>query len=159
MLVLCLAFLVTLSDQVTKYLVKSNQHHLLSEPVPIVAGIFFDLKYVQNTGAAWGVLQGFNSLLIILSVVMLIVIVVFRRHFITHEWLDRIAMGLMIGGIAGNLIDRLRVGYVIDFLDFYISSFAPHFPAFNVADSAICSGVGLYILSQIFTDKMGKQTA
>jgi signal peptidase II len=56
------------------------------------------------------------------------------------------AGGLMLGGIVGNLVDRLRLGYVVDFLDFYWGRH--HFPAFNVADSAICTGVGLYILSQ-----------
>ena len=80
--------------------------------------------------------------------IMLAVLVTFRRSFLTDTLTHRIASGLMIAGIMGNLGDRLRLGYVVDFLDFHLGD--SHFPSFNVADSAICIGVGLYILSQVF---------
>lgn len=147
MLVLCLSFLITLLDQITKYLIKWS---LLSGHITVIPGLL-DLRYVRNTGAAWGIMEGLNDWLIILSIIMLIVIVVFRRCLLTDALVHRIAMGLMIGGIVGNLFDRLRLACVIDFLDFY---WGPHhFPAFNVADSAICVGVGLYVISQLLGTK------
>ena len=142
---LCVAVAVGAADQVTKLLVMRRL--VLGDGIPLIPG-FFSLSYVQNTGAAWGMLQGLNDWLVLLSVLMLVVIIVFRKHFVTEALSHRVAMGLMIGGIAGNMMDRLRLGFVVDFLDFYWRS-SPHFPAFNVADAAICTGVGLYILSQI----------
>ena len=144
MLILCLSFFIALLDQVTKYLI---QQKLLTGQVVIIPG-FFDLSYVQNTGAAWGIMQGFNSWLVILSVVMLVVLIIFRRSILQDTPVHRIATGLMIGGIVGNLVDRVRLGYVIDFLHFFWRNH--HFPSFNVADSAICIGVALYIITHVF---------
>jgi signal peptidase II len=142
MLVLVLTFTVAVLDQATKYLVRLN--FFPGEVTPIVPG-FFNLAFVRNTGAAWGMFGGLNGWLALLSVVMLIAIVVFRRSFLADVLAHKIAMGLMIGGITGNLVDRLRLQYVVDFLDFHWR--LHHFPAFNVADASICVGVGLYILS------------
>ncbi len=146
MLPLCIAFSIALSDQITKFLVLSGFE--LHESVTIIPGLF-DLRYIRNTGAAWGIFAGGHLWLALLSVVMLGVIVVFRRSFLTNSLLDRICLGLIIGGIVGNLVDRVRLQYVVDFLDFYWRTH--HFPAFNIADSAICVGVGLYIISQVLT--------
>ena len=145
MLTLCLSFFIALLDQLTKLTIKSIFNP--GEHVPVVSG-FFDLVYIQNTGAAWGMLSGFNSWLIVISVTMVVILVVFRRHFISDTLMHRIVLGLMIGGIVGNLVDRLKSGRVVDFLDFQWRGH--HWPAFNVADSAICIGVGLYIISQLF---------
>jgi signal peptidase II len=145
MVLLCLSFAVALLDQITKHLIRSNL--LLGERVTVIPGLF-SLSYVRNTGAAWGMLSGLNNWLIVLSALMLAAIVGFRHKFISPDRLiSRIAVGLMIGGIVGNLVDRVRLGYVVDFADFYWRTH--HFPAFNVADSAICIGVGLYILTQL----------
>ena len=150
MLILCLSFAVAVIDQVTKaVVVHAMPLHLA---FPVIPG-FFDLRYIQNTGAAWGMMRGLNHWLVLLSVVMLGVLVRFRKHFIADVCLQRIAMGLMIGGIVGNLIDRIRLGYVVDFLDFYWRSHPYHFPAFNIADASICVGVGLYILSQVLLSR------
>jgi signal peptidase II len=143
MLVLILSAFIVLLDQVTKYLVRL--HFFPGEAVTIVPGCF-NLAFVRNTGAAWGMLGGFNGALALLSVAMLAVIVLFRRWFLSDALIHKVCMGLMIGGIVGNLIDRLRLSYIVDFLDFHWRNLR-HFPAFNVADSAICVGVGLYILS------------
>ncbi len=116
----------------------------LGESRTVLEG-FFNLTYVRNTGAAWGILGGQNTSLTILSIVMLLVMVLFRRSFLGDTWEHRLALGLMVGGIVGNLHDRVRLGWVTDFFDFYYRGW--HWPAFNIADAAICSGVGIYIIS------------
>jgi signal peptidase II len=146
MLVLYLSFALALLDQITKYVVRRNLN--LADHISVIPG-FFDLRHVRNTGAAWGMLSGFSGLLVVFSVVMLLFLIVFRRHFMTDSLVHRIAVSLMIAGIVGNLVDRIRLGHVVDFLDFYWRNH--HFPAFNVADSAICTGVGLYMLSQFLS--------
>jgi len=144
MLVLCLSFLIALIDQVSKHLVRS--YFMLGQQHTVIPG-FFDLRLIQNTGAAWGILSGLNHWLILFSFVMLAVIVLFRRHFFTTDLTSRIALGLIVGGITGNLLDRVRLSYVVDFLDFYVGR--RHFPAFNVADAAICVGVGFYVIFHV----------
>jgi signal peptidase II len=147
MLILCLSFSIALLDQFTKYLV---QQKLLTGSFVVIPNCF-DLSYVQNTGAAWGIMQGLNNWLVILSIVMLGVLIIFRRSILQDTLIHRVATGLMIGGIVGNLVDRIKLGYVIDFLHFFWRNH--HFPSFNVADSAICAGVALYIITQFFEKK------
>lgn len=143
MLPLLLGIGITLLDQATKCMV--TQRFYLYESVPVVPGLF-DLRYIQNTGAAWGMFAGGHGWLATLSVAVLVALVVFQRAFFSDGLADRIAFGLIIGGIVGNFIDRVRLNYVVDFLDFHWRGH--HFPAFNVADAAICCGVALYMLSQ-----------
>lgn len=145
MLILCLSFVIVLLDQVTKYVVRANLE--LGGQIPVISG-FFSISHVHNTGAAWGILSGHGLWLIALSIVMLVLIVIYQQRLVAGVPLNRIAVGLMISGILGNLIDRVRLGYVVDFLHFYWRSY--QFPSFNVADSAICVGVGLYIITQTF---------
>ena len=148
MLILCLSVAIAVLDQVSKFAVRSRFR--VGEQLPVIPGLF-NLSYVRNTGAAWGIFAGFGNWLVVVSIVMLIVIVFFRHSFMNDGSLDRVAVGLMVGGIVGNLIDRVRLGYVVDFLDFHWKTH--HFPAFNVADAAICTGVGLYILSQYLAER------
>jgi len=145
MLVLLLGLGIAVLDQVTKYVVRLT--FAVGESHPVIHG-FFDLTYVRNTGAAWGILGGQNASLTLLSIVMLAAILIFRRSFLSDTWEHRIALGLMVGGIVGNLMDRLRLGWVTDFLDFYWKGY--HWPCFNVADAAICVGVGVYVLSAMW---------
>lgn len=142
MLVLVLSFAIALMDQVTKYQVCLKFYP--GESIPVIPGLF-NLSYVRNTGAAWGMLSGLNGWLSLFSVMILIGLILFRRSFLSEVLIHRLALGLMIGGIVGNLMDRLRFEYVVDFLDFHWG--LHHFPCFNVADAAICVGVGLYVLS------------
>ena len=144
MLPLCLSIAVALLDQIAKNWVRSRLG--LGSFIGIIPGIF-DLRYVQNTGAAWGIFEGLNHWLVILSLVMLVGIARFRHHFMTGTWAPDLSSGLIAGGIVGNLLDRIRLGYVVDFLDFHWRAYS--FPAFNVADAAICTGVGLYVLSEV----------
>ena len=143
MFVLSVSFAIAVLDQWTKSLVRA---HLPREGyIPVIPG-FFDIRYIQNTGAAWGMLEGLNHWLILFSAVMLFVVVRFRGHLMDHRWISRIALASIIGGITGNLIDRVHLSYVVDFLHFHAGTH--QFPAFNVADAAICTGAGLFMISQ-----------
>jgi len=139
---------IVLLDQVSKQVVRGRLE--LHESIPVITG-FFNLRLVTNTGAAWGLFQGGSFWLSIVSLVVLVALVTCRRSMLSDSRLDQIILGLLAGGIAGNLIDRIRLGYVIDFLDFHIG--ARHFPAFNVADMAICIGVALYMMSQFLASR------
>jgi signal peptidase II len=114
----------------------------------VIDGFF---RFVQwgNTGAAWSLFRDRNGILAIVSVLALLGLFHWRRHFHIESVLGQISLGLIFGGIAGNLLDRLRCHEVIDFLRFYLNRRSGEelgFPAFNLADSAICVGVGLLIL-------------
>jgi signal peptidase II len=88
-------------------------------------------------------------MLAIVAAVALVILFIGRHHFDSRSLLGQIALGLIFGGIAGNLIDRIRVGHVIDFIYFYVQQSGGNeigFPAFNIADSGICTGVGLIFL-------------
>ena len=136
-----IAVTVAVLDQLTKWLVV---RFVGPEESRVVISGFFNLVNWSNTGAAWGIFQHYNLVLAVISLVTVLALYLFRRSFQLQHWGPRIALGLITGGIIGNLIDRIRVGYVIDFLSFYVGQY--HWPAFNVADSAICVGVGLYII-------------
>ncbi len=104
---------------------------------------FFSLVYIKNTGAGFGILSGMNILLSIISILVLIGIGYYYKKIPKENW-TLIAFGLIVGGIIGNLIDRLFRGFVIDFLDFFVRSY--HWPAFNIADSALVVGVIMLII-------------
>jgi signal peptidase II len=145
-----LAIAVILVDQLTKLLVLKFLG--FAEQREIVHG-FFRLVHWGNTGAAWSMLTGYNGVLAGVAIVAAIILFLVRHHFDPHTLGGQIALGLIFGGIVGNLIDRLMPSrrHVIDFLYFYVlrrDESEAGFPAFNVADSAICIGVGLlFILS------------
>jgi signal peptidase II len=141
-----IALSVVLLDQATKLLVL----HLLgpTQERVVIAGFFRIVQWV-NTGAAWSLFRDQNDLLAIVSLLALLGLFLWRRHFYIHSALGQISLGLIFGGILGNLLDRLMYRHVIDFLRFYLirrSGEELGFPAFNMADSAICIGVGLLIL-------------
>lgn len=149
MLALILGLAIVVLDQFTKVWVRTS-FVCGGEPNPVIPG-FFNLVYVRNPGAAWGMLGGQQVILILLSIVVLVMLSIFHRRFLNPTLDHRIALGLMIGGILGNLIDRIKFGWVTDFLDFHIGTH--HWPSFNVADSAICIAVGLYLLSSLWHKK------
>lgn len=149
MLAICLAFGIVFLDQLTKSVVIDRL--VKGVPRPVIGG-FFDLTYIENTGAAFGAFRNQNTWLIIVSVAMLIAIVLFHRKILVDSKANAVVLGCMVGGIVGNLIDRVKWGCVIDFLDFHWGR-GYHFPAFNVADSAICVGVGLCVLSQFVASR------
>lgn len=154
MLVLLLGLAVLLLDQLTKQWVRSTL--VYGESRPVIDG-FFNLVYVRNDGAAWNILSGHGIVLILFSLAVLVLLFVYRRSFLQEQFLHKILLGLLVGGIAGNLIDRIRFGWVTDFLDFQFGAY--HYPSFNVADSAICIAVGLYILTNLLLKKEPGQGA
>lgn len=154
MLILLLGLAVILLDQLTKQWIRSA--FVYGESRPIIDG-FFNLVYVRNDGAAWNLLGGHSMVLILISVAVLVLLVIYRRSFLDEQLSHRILLGLMVGGIVGNLIDRIRFGWVTDFLDFHIGTH--HWPSFNVADSAICIAAGLYIITNLFQKKEVGQRA
>jgi len=144
-----IAALVVIIDQLTKLWIMAN--FALHEQQNVIPGLF-DLVYVTNTGAAFGFLAGSKSLLrqvffVGVAVVALVVIVYAYGHLKKQGRIFAYSLGLIGGGALGNLIDRLRFGSVVDFLDFYLGSY--HWPAFNAADSAITVGVGLFLLGTL----------
>jgi signal peptidase II len=118
--------------------------------IPVISG-FFNIVHVGNTGAAWGLFADKSFILAILAIVTLVAIFVYRKHLFLKQLPVQISFGLLCGGIVGNLSDRLIYGHVIDFLDFHFGSYV--FPSFNLADSAICTGVGFYLLYSLKESK------
>jgi signal peptidase II len=145
-----IALVVLVLDQISKELVLHFLPIVWDERL-VVPG-FFKLVHWQNTGAAWSSFAGKNGALAIIAIIALIILFFSRHHFNSHTLLGQFAFGLVIGGIMGNLVDRIFRQHVVDFLRFYLvqRGGAPNdeigFPAFNVADSAICIGVALVFL-------------
>ncbi len=126
------AVLVFLTDQATKFFIIRSLG--FSESIPILKNIFH-LTLVHNYGAAFGMLKYKLPVLVLASLVAAFLIGLhFKKNFKNPLTLNDIALSLILGGALGNLLDRLRLGYVVDFLDFRI------WPVFNVADSAITIG-------------------
>ena len=139
-----LSLFAILLDQGTKLAIDSSMK--LYQSIPILP--FFKLTYVHNTGAAFSFLSeagGWQRWFFAgLALVISCVIAVWLARLKQHETLLAVALALVLGGAIGNLIDRLAYGYVIDFLDVYYQTW--HWPAFNIADSAITLGVVLMLL-------------
>ncbi|MBF0608155.1 MAG: signal peptidase II [Magnetococcales bacterium] len=134
-----IATVIYLLDQGTKFLiVQTLPLHDSRVVLP-----FFNIVYVRNTGSAFGLFQGLgNGTFIVLSVVALVLIAALIR--ISDN--DLYAFSLLLGGAAGNATDRVARAYVVDFIDLYIGRY--HWPAFNVADSALTVGIAMLIISQ-----------
>jgi signal peptidase II len=141
-------------DQATKWwIVRNFAPH---EQRPVIPG-FFDLCYWMNTGAAFSLGSGNNWFFVVISLVALAGLAIFAWRGGFPDRLSRIAAALVTAGILGNLTDRLLHGHVVDFLLFDLHvRFANPWPAFNVADSAICIAVGLFLIASF---REGKQAA
>ena len=151
--IVVVALVVFAVDQITKFLVN---HYLSPYDEKIIIPGFFKFVHWGNTGAAWSLFTNRNGLLAIVGIVALFVLFQSRRHFDIHTKMGQLALGLIIGGILGNLTDRLLLKQVTDFIYFYLEQRGGKdigFPAFNVADSAICIGVGLIFISTLKNDR------
>jgi signal peptidase II len=147
---------VVILDQVTKYYIHATMS--LHESFPVING-FFNITYIRNPGAAFGFLAGaplvFRSLFFLAVTIAAIVLILYYLY--TNPGCGRlltIALALILAGAVGNMIDRLRFGEVIDFLDVYIGT--SHWPAFNVADSAISAGAVVLFLALVSQGKEPK---
>lgn len=145
---LALAGVIIGLDQLTKWL--AEQYLVYGEPVPVLP--LFNLTLAYNTGAAFSLLAeagGWQRWLFAgLALVVSVLIIGWLRRLGPEERLTGLALTLILGGALGNLIDRLYLGYVIDFIDVYYGSY--HWPAFNIADSAITVGATLLVISSLF---------
>jgi signal peptidase II len=139
-------------DQVTKAIVRAKLP--LHESVTVIPGLV-DFTHVRNTGAAFGFLDSVDFpyktvVIALIATAALIGVGMYAASLAHHQLAARAGLALIIGGAAGNLIDRLTAGSVVDFVDVYWHSW--HFWAFNVADSAITVGVAIMILDMIMPD-------
>jgi signal peptidase II len=144
-----IALVIVVLDQATKAIVRSQFE--LHEGVLVIPG-FFNLTRVHNTGAAFGMLNAVDfpfktAALSVVAAAALAGLAFFAATLPAAQWLSRLGIALIIGGAAGNLIDRIALGYVTDFVDLYWQGW--HFWAFNVADAAITVGVALMILDML----------
>lgn len=128
-------------DQLTKWIVIENLDYRETwEFWPLLSGIF-DFTYTRNTGAAFGIGQGMGSIFLIIAIVVSLIIIFSYRQLPPGSWPVRLAMGMMMGGALGNAVDRVRYGYVVDFLHLH------GWPIFNIADSMIVVGVGIWMIA------------
>jgi len=139
-----LAILIIVADQLSKAWVLNHLGPGGDRTVVNIVPGFLRLFYVENSGAAFGMFHGSGSVLTLVAVVVVLVLAVAFRHLIGRSWLLSIALGLQFGGAVGNIIDRFRHGFVVDFIN------VPHFWTFNVADSAITVGVIILAIFLIF---------
>ncbi len=137
--------LVVVLDQATKMLVLAKMP--LYHSIAVITG-FFNLTHIRNPGGAFGFMasgsQDLRNILFVgvSAIAMGLIVYFYRSTPKTYPWLSS-ALAMIFGGAVGNLIDRLRFGEVVDFLDFYVKTY--HWPAFNVADSAITVGITIFI--------------
>jgi signal peptidase II len=144
------AGIIVLLDQFTKWLIL--RYLPINKTLTVVKG-FFNITHVLNPGGAFGIMANLSPIvrsivfLFISSIAVGLIFYFYRKTPVQHSWLAA-AFALIFGGAIGNLIDRIRFGMVIDFLDFYVDNL--HWPAFNIADSAITIGIGIFLYHLIF---------
>lgn len=132
------ASFIVLLDQITKFLIKQNFQ--LNQSSSIIKNVLH-LTYITNTGSAFGLFKGFNLFFILFSIIVIVVILYNLKNIKENQKLIQFAVGLLLGGTIGNLMDRILYGFVIDFIDFRV------WPVFNAADSAVTISVILLIVT------------
>ncbi len=136
---LIIALLVLTADQASKtWTIENIPLNTTREIVPNFE--WFVLTHITNAGAAFGLFPQLSLVFTFIALIVSVAIVMYYRSLPAGEWLVRLSLGLQLGGAVGNLVDRLRYGYVVDMF------YARFWPVFNVADSAIVCGVGLLML-------------
>ncbi|MEI6861843.1 MAG: signal peptidase II [Verrucomicrobiota bacterium] len=152
-LLLLLAAATLALDQATKFWIAQHvpfnpwHSHDLGQDIELVPGFFY-LIHVGNTGAAWSMFAGQGGMLTGLAAGTLVAIYCWRQALGLRDRTTQFAFGLLCGGIAGNLLDRLVRGHVTDFLDLHFGSYT--YPTFNIADSGICIGTLLYVIRSLW---------
>jgi signal peptidase II len=148
MFYLILFLLVLVADQYTKLAIQ--QDFMLGQSVPVLKGIC-NMTYVQNTGGAFGIMRNSTNLFIVISIVVILFIVYFLVKEERKDVYIQVVFSLVLGGAISNLIDRLRLGYVVDFIDFKV------WPVFNIADAAISVGMVLLLIRILFKKEAVKE--
>lgn len=160
------AALVFLLDQISKTWIFNNlplDSYLYPDSIQVIDGFFY-IVHIGNEGAAWGMLSGYSGLLAIFAFVALFAIYKLRHTLQLKRRIMQFSFGLLIGGILGNLIDRMIHGHVIDFLDFHFPFSIPwimptgRYPSFNIADCGIVIGVLIYMVASFFISNAEDQT-
>ena len=132
----------------------------VNQSIPVLGEQFFRLTYIENAGIAWGIPFGSRIFLVIFTICAIILLIYFITKIIEGPLLPKISLALILGGALGNLIDRIRTGYVVDFFDFDFPDFIMHrFAVFNIADSAVSVGMTLLIIHIIFFESKQKTDA
>jgi signal peptidase II len=144
-----IALAVLVLDQASKLVIIRALR--LGQAIPVIPG-YFDIVFVLNPGAAFGFLATLpdrvrNPFFIGISVIAIALILFYHSRYLRSHRLASLSLSLVLGGAVGNLIDRVRYGVVVDFLDVHVYQY--HWPAFNVADSAISVGVSLMVLDML----------
>jgi signal peptidase II len=132
------------ADQLSKAWVRGNLP--LHEPRAVIPGFFY-LTFTQNTGVAFGMFQGKGWMVTLLVLALALGALVYTRALNWAATEPNLVGGLIVGGALGNMLDRARLGYVVDFLDFQFGTY--HWYIFNVADSCICVAVGWLVIGQL----------
>ncbi len=148
-LLLLVAGIALAADIITKRIVEAQIPLYTSIPV---IGFYLSWTHTQNTGAAFSLFQNGGVFFIVVALVVSAVILYYAPRLPAGDWLARVALGLQLGGAIGNLLDRLRQGYVTDFIHFQIPEIGFDWPVFNIADSAIVVGVILLIAASLLRD-------
>ncbi|PXA03949.1 signal peptidase II [Coraliomargarita sinensis] len=158
-LLLITASVIFLLDQLSKAWIFNNlplDSYFYPDSIQVIEGFFY-IVHIGNEGAAWGMLSGQSGWLALFALLALFVIYKVRHSLELHRRIMQVSFGLLIGGIIGNLIDRLVHGHVIDFLDFHFPFQIPwimptgRYPSFNIADCGIVVGVVIYIAVSFFS--------
>lgn len=151
---LLIAALVLAADQLSKsWIIARLPFGTYGEDAGAIVLIrnFLYVVHVGNTGAAWSLFSGRSFLLAALAAGTLAAIFLWRRSLGLRGGGAQVSFGLLCGGIVGNLTDRVARGHVVDFIDVHFGRYV--YPTFNVADSAICIGVGLYLIQSLRSSK------
>ena len=166
-LLLLSALVVFILDQLTKTWIFNNlelDSYFPPDSIEIIEGFFY-IVHIGNEGAAWGMFSGYGGLLALFAVIALFAIYKLRHSLELHRKPMQWAFGLLVGGILGNMIDRLIHGHVIDFLDFHFPFTIPwimptgRYPSFNVADCGIVIGTIIYLILSLRADQTKKADA
>lgn len=143
-----ISILLIVLDQLSKWWIV--QHMELYQSISVISDFFYITSH-RNRGAAFGILQEQRWFFIVVTTFVVIAIIVFMVKMKKETVLTKISLSFILGGAVGNMIDRIRTGEVVDFFHFQFGSY--HFPIFNVADSAICVGVVLFLIANLLDYK------
>jgi signal peptidase II len=162
------ALIVFVADQLTKIWIFKNIaldsyfYPQDADVIEVIQNVFY-IVHIGNEGAAWGMFSGHGEMLALFALIALVAIYIFRHSLELHRQSMQFAFGLLIGGVLGNLVDRLMHGHVIDFLDIHFAFTIPwvlpngRYPAFNIADSGIVIGTFTYIALSLFQFKHSEE--